>query len=135
MMSNLISKIIDNLQFKITNVYIRIEDTLSIPSMPFALGIIVGSVRAETMNGKWQPQFTANAEATHKELTVKDFAVYMDCFDQTDLKTKWKPILFEDITADWKEKDLDKKYARFLKSECSFEGSEKHNYLIERFAL
>ncbi len=54
MIPNLISKIVDNIQLKITNVYIRIEDTLSIPRMPFVLGIIIGSIKAETMNDKWQ---------------------------------------------------------------------------------
>lgn len=33
----------------------------------------------------------------------------------------WRAILFEDLTSEWKEKDLDAKYMRFLKRECSFE--------------
>jgi hypothetical protein len=47
-------------------VYIRIEDTMSIPRLPFALGIVIGSIQAETMNDKWQPQFIAGAEITNK---------------------------------------------------------------------
>lgn len=109
-MANLISKVVDNIQVKISNVYVRIEDTLSIPTMPFCLGMVIGSISTETMNDKWQPQFIANSQMTNKELIIKDFAVYMDYFDQNDLKTYWRPVLFDDITADWKEKDLDKKY-------------------------
>jgi hypothetical protein len=54
MMANLISKIIDNIQIKITNVYVRIEDTMSIPRMPSVLGLVIGSIQAHTMNDKWQ---------------------------------------------------------------------------------
>jgi hypothetical protein len=78
MMANLVSKIIDNIQIKITNVYIRIEDTLSIPRMPIVLGLVIGSIQADTMNEKWQPQFIANAEITNKQFSIKDFAVYMN---------------------------------------------------------
>lgn len=109
-MAGLISKIVDNLQFKLTNVYVRIEDNLSIPKIPFTLGIVIGSIHAETMNDKWQPQFTAGQDLTRKELTVKDFAVYMDWFDYDDFKARWRPIVFEDVTADWPEKDIELKY-------------------------
>lgn len=44
MIGNLVSKIVDNIQIKITNIYVRIEDTLSIPRMPFALGVVIGSI-------------------------------------------------------------------------------------------
>lgn len=50
MMANLISNIIDNVQIKVSNVYVRIEDDLSIPNQPFALGMIIGEIRAQTMN-------------------------------------------------------------------------------------
>ena len=129
MIAGLVSKILDNIQLKVTNVYLRIEDTLSIPRMPFALGIIIGSVKAETMNDKWQPQFIAGAEVTNKELSIKDFAVYMNfCENQASLGSGkvWtsKDILFDDITREWREKDVDQKYMKFLKRECSFEKSE-----------
>lgn len=52
-MANLISKVVDNIQVKISNVYVRIEDTLSIPTMPFCLGMVIGSISTETMNDKW----------------------------------------------------------------------------------
>jgi vacuolar protein sorting-associated protein 13A/C len=78
MMATLISKIIDNIQIKITNVYVRIEDTMSIPRMPLVLGLVIGSIEAHTMNDKWQQQFIANAEITNKQFSVKDFALYMN---------------------------------------------------------
>jgi hypothetical protein len=46
-----------------------------------------------------------------------------------------KDILFDDITKSWPEKDVDKKYMRFLKRECEFQESETNNYIIERFEL
>ena len=135
MMANLISKIIDNIQIKITNVYVRIEDTMSIPRMPSVLGLVIGSIQAHTMNDKWQQQFIANAEITNKQFSVKDFAVYMNFQEITEGKGEDAEILFEQITKDWKETDLDKKYMRFLRRECSFEDSALNSFLIERFEM
>lgn len=47
----------------------------------------------------------------------------------------WKAILFDDITADYREKDIDAKYLKFLKKECNFERARDNNYIIERFTL
>jgi Vacuolar sorting-associated protein 13, N-terminal len=99
MIANLVSKIIDNIQLKISNVYIRIEDTLSIPRMPIVLGLVIGSIQAETMNDRWQPQFTANAEITNKEFSIKDFAVYMNFQEMPGPgMSDQAEILFEQIT-------------------------------------
>ena len=130
MLANLVSNIVYNIQIKIKNVYVRIEDSLSIPRMPFTIGIVVGEVTAQTMNGKWQPQFTLNQEITNKEFSIKDFAVYLN-FERENNKA----LLFDEITKDWKEKDNDKKYMRFLKQECTFENSKQNNYIIERFQI
>jgi len=131
MIMGLVQKIVDNIQIKVSNVYVRIEDTLSIPRMPFALGIVIGSIQAETMNDKWQPQFTAGAEVTNKEFSIRDFAVYMNVNTSADSE---KAILFDDITSSWKENG-DDKYSQFLKRECKFESSKDNSYLIERFQL
>ena len=87
------------------------------------------------MNDKWQQQFIANAEITNKQFSVKDFAVYMNFQEITEGKGEDAEILFDQITKDWKETDLDKKYMKFLKKECSFEDSALNNYLIERFEM
>ena len=42
--------------------------------------------------------------------------------------------MFEHITKDWPELDLDAKYQRFLRQECSFEN-KRNNYVIERFQI
>jgi sporulation-control protein spo0M len=55
MIANLVTKVIDNIQLKISNVYIRIEDDLSIPRQPFALSLVIGSIQAQTMNENWEP--------------------------------------------------------------------------------
>jgi len=60
MMQNLVTRIIDNLQVKISNVVVRLEDELSLPYQPFALSAIVGQVEARTCNEKWQPKFVGN---------------------------------------------------------------------------
>lgn len=98
---------------------------MSIPRLPFALGIVIGSIQAETMNDKWQPQFIAGAEITNKEFSIKDFAVYMNFSENKAALGSGKvwterDILFDDITKEWREKDVDQKYMKFLKKECEF---------------
>jgi hypothetical protein len=78
MISSLVSNIIDNIQIKIKNIYLRVEDELSFPGNPYALGIVIGKIEAQTMNGQWEPEFIANTEVTNKQFSIKDFAVYMN---------------------------------------------------------
>lgn len=67
MIQKMVAKIIDNIQIKLTNIYIRVEDELSIPKQPFALGMVIGSFTAQTMNDSWEPQFVGDAEITNKQ--------------------------------------------------------------------
>ena len=128
-MSQLIQKIIDNIQIKITNIYIRIEDTLSIPNQPFALGVVIGSMEAQTMSDAWVPEFIANKEITNKQFTIKDFAVYMNF--SSDAR---EVVLFDHLTKEWTDaEDYDAKCRRFLMQECSF-SNPNNNYVIERYS-
>lgn len=92
------------------------------------------------MNDKWQPQFIAGAEITNKEFSIKDFAVYMNFSENKAPLGSGKvwterDILFDDITKEWRDKDVDQRYMRFLKKECEFEFAESNNYIVERFEL
>ena len=63
------------------------------------------------MNDKWVSQFISGtlSDITLKELTIKDFAVYMNVDKSAD-GGYWTPKLFDDITIEWREKDNDRKY-------------------------
>ena len=62
----LVSNIIDNIQVKVTNIYVRIEDELSFPGHPYAMGVVIGSINAYSMNDSWDPQFISNKEIINK---------------------------------------------------------------------
>ena len=41
-----------------------------------------------------------------------------------------KDVLFDYITEDWPETNIDLKYKRFLKQECQFPIEDKRNFVI-----
>lgn len=49
----MVTKIIDNLQLRLSNIYVRIEDDISVPRMPFALGMVIGNISAVTKGDQW----------------------------------------------------------------------------------
>jgi hypothetical protein len=75
---------------------------------PFVLGIIIGSIEAQTMNKNWEPAYVSNEEVTNKDLKIKNFAVYMN------FSEKREEIMYDCLTKDWIEDDLEK-YKKFLK--------------------
>lgn len=48
--AKLLAKVIDNVQINIKNLYIRLEDTLSYPDTPWAMGLILGELDICTNN-------------------------------------------------------------------------------------
>jgi vacuolar protein sorting-associated protein 13A/C len=66
-MSQLVTKIIDNVQVSIKNVHIRYEDNVSNPGHPFAAGVTLSEVSALSTNGEWEPTFISElTNTTHK---------------------------------------------------------------------
>ena len=51
--AKVLAKVIDNVQINVKNVYVRLEDTLSYPQTPWAMGLILGELNLCTNNSKW----------------------------------------------------------------------------------
>ncbi|XP_071800647.1 intermembrane lipid transfer protein VPS13A-like isoform X2 [Asterias amurensis] len=92
----LTATIINNIQFHVRNVHIRYEDSTSRPDQPFAVGVTLKRLFAETTDESWNPS-TADANATvmRKLAQMNDLAVYWnsDCKQLMgrDLSSKaWK---------------------------------------------
>ncbi|KAI9289370.1 hypothetical protein BC943DRAFT_349025 [Umbelopsis sp. AD052] len=76
-MSQLVTKIIDNLQVSIKNVHVRYEDNVSNPGHPFAAGVTLSEVSALSTNGEWEPTFISEmTNTTHKLATLESLSVY-----------------------------------------------------------
>lgn len=65
--SQLTTKIVDNLQVSIKNIHVRFEDHISDPGHPFAAGITLKELSAFSTDGEWKPTFISEATNTiHK---------------------------------------------------------------------
>ena len=76
--AKVLAKVIDNVQISVKNVYLRLEDTLSYPQTPWAMGLILGELNLCTNNSKWMPEFVFDSDFTRKSLKVKDLALFVN---------------------------------------------------------
>ncbi|ORX52050.1 hypothetical protein DM01DRAFT_1408497 [Hesseltinella vesiculosa] len=75
--NQLITKVIDNLQFVMENIHIRYEDHLSCPEAPFAVGLTLKELSAVSTNGEWEPSFIGELTNTiHKLVKLQSLSVY-----------------------------------------------------------
>jgi hypothetical protein len=72
--SQLTTKVIDNLQFTMKNIHIRYEDNISDPGHAFAAGITLKELSALSTDDKWVPKFISEpSNAINKVLNIKLF--------------------------------------------------------------
>lgn len=65
--NQLMTKILNNLQFRITNIHIRYEDDVSAPGHRFAAGVTLSELSAISTDENWIPQTIGDAVNTiHK---------------------------------------------------------------------
>ncbi|KAI7863658.1 hypothetical protein BDF14DRAFT_1733660 [Spinellus fusiger] len=75
--NQLMQKILNNLQFSITNIHIRYEDAVSVPGHRFAAGITLNELSAISTDDQWIPQTIGEAVNTiHKLATLESLSVY-----------------------------------------------------------
>lgn len=117
----LVSKIVDNLQISLSNVYIRYEDFQS-SSEPFAAGLIVKQAEVATCNAAWEPEFVVDSPITYKSAEIVGLALYVDygegCeVDSAKIPGKSPEKSFENLSR--KESDLNFLIKhRFILSAC-----------------
>ncbi len=75
--AKLLTKVIDNVQIKLRNLYVRVEDTLSYPDTPWAMGVMLKELDIATNNSNWKPEFVVDQELTRKSLRLTDLALFL----------------------------------------------------------
>ncbi|OMJ94539.1 hypothetical protein SteCoe_2326 [Stentor coeruleus] len=84
MVEKLVQLIVDNVQVEIKRVYIRFEDKCT-SKIPYAIGIKLGQVSAETCNDSWTPMFVKDSLKCFKKVKVEDFSLFLDYDTQSVL--------------------------------------------------
>lgn len=74
--SQLTTKVIDNIQLSLQNIHIRYEDTVSCPDHPFAAGITLKELSAISTNGDWEPAFIGDLASTIHKVGICLFIYY-----------------------------------------------------------
>ncbi|KAI8075646.1 hypothetical protein BDF21DRAFT_495147 [Thamnidium elegans] len=75
--SQLTTKIVDNLQFTMKNIHIRYEDNISDPGHPFSAGITLKELSALSTDDEWTPKFiTEPTNTINKLATLESLSVY-----------------------------------------------------------
>lgn len=131
----LIAKIIDNIQIKISNIYIRYEDAYSAPNQgsgKFVMGLLLKEFSTFTTGADWKTvAMQLGEEITHKLATVKDFSLFLDYETTSDpMNTSLPreldlPGLLKDQT--------NTVFSEILRAE--FDNSPNHHYIIEKFGM
>ncbi|KAJ3364419.1 hypothetical protein GGF32_001943 [Allomyces javanicus] len=76
-LSQLTTKIIDNLQIAITNIHVRYVDKVSNPLRPLHIGLTLRELSAISVNADWKESFSsAQQDESRKLLNLKSLAVY-----------------------------------------------------------
>ena len=66
-MDKLVDTIVNNIQISIKSIHVRYEDKVTNPDHPFAFGVMLKGLSAETTNSQWQPmQVDGDATQVHK---------------------------------------------------------------------
>ena len=80
--TQLVTKIVDNLQVTVKNIHIRFEDSSSNKERLFSVGITLKSLKAVSTDEDWKETFIVNPqEAVNKLITLDLLSVYWDTRD------------------------------------------------------
>jgi hypothetical protein len=73
-------KILNNIQVKVENIHIRYQDDLSNPENPFALGITLDELYAESADENWTPGWIKSSKSTiiRKLARLQNLCIYFD---------------------------------------------------------
>lgn len=78
MASNMVNKIIDNLQIDIRNIYLRFEDSISNPKMPYAMGVCLEAIQLYTCDNTWSRAFVTGKDISLKMAKITNFQMYLN---------------------------------------------------------
>lgn len=92
--TQLITKIVDNLQVTIRNIHIRFEDSSSNPERMFAIGLTLRSLSAISTDADWNETFLVNPQdAVNKLVNLNNFSVYWNTRDRSLQKLSYEEFV------------------------------------------
>jgi hypothetical protein len=98
MAANMISRIIDNIQIDISNIYLRFEDSISSPKVPYSIGICLEAIQLYTCNSKWERAFVTGEDISLKMAKITNFQIYLNYLDKANGDET--PVRFDELTED-----------------------------------
>lgn len=78
MASNMVNKIIDNIQIDIRNIYLRFEDSISNPKMPYVMGVCLEAIQLYTCDNTWSRAFVTGKDISLKMAKITNFQMYLN---------------------------------------------------------
>lgn len=112
--------IVNNVQVKINNIYIRYEDTIS-SSDAFAVGLSLKHLSIQTCNSKWVPEYVSDCDLCYKLIKIEGFQMFCDY--------NVKIIKFQDFY----KGPLDKEFPILAQQDIKEEIL--HNYILKPFSF
>ncbi|KAI8072416.1 hypothetical protein BC940DRAFT_233832 [Gongronella butleri] len=77
--NQLITRIMNNIQFSVNNIHLRYEDDLSVPGHRLAIGLTLSELSAITTDENWIPRTISDAvHQVHKLATLESLSIYWD---------------------------------------------------------
>jgi vacuolar protein sorting-associated protein 13A/C len=75
------TKILDNLEIQLSNVHLRVEDSITLAPRIFSCGVTIDSFAVSTTNSEWEETFIARADNVnqtqiHKLATLQNLSIY-----------------------------------------------------------
>jgi vacuolar protein sorting-associated protein 13A/C len=130
----LLAKIIDNIQIKISNIYIRYEDAYSAPNQgtgKFVMGLLLKEFSTFTTGSDWKTvAMQLGEEITHKLATIKDFSLFLDYETSPDSSSSLpRELDLERLMKD----QTNTVFMDILRNE--FDNHANHHYIIEKFGM
>lgn len=98
MASNMVNKIIDNIQIDIRNIYLRFEDSISNPKMPYAMGVCLEAIQLYTCDNTWSRAFVTGKDISLKMAKITNFQMYLNFWDKS--RGQNEKIRFDELTED-----------------------------------
>ncbi|KAL5009745.1 hypothetical protein ScPMuIL_012050 [Solemya velum] len=78
--TSVVANIMENLQLNVKDVHFRYEDDQLNPSCPFACGVTIKSLSAQSTDGTWIPKFVSrnSVDMMHKLVDLQNFSLYFN---------------------------------------------------------
>lgn len=137
MVMGIVNRIIDNIQIDVTNIYIRFEDKISYPKMPYGLGVSLEAFQVYTSNSQFERKFVSGDDKSHKTAKIKNFQIYLNSstsVNDFEDNIEFKNFADNDDSEDTNYEDI---YDTIINRDDDDEDSrlQKNQYLVKNFNI